>query len=289
MSSLTLERLLFDPSDPTNNPLLGSFLLGAGGAVITSTNVSSVEALDVNVINSLAIDVDGIYNVSTNTDPDNMGIIGHTRAASPGDAEQVERSTVGVANADSVVAANVHGLDVNGFLMGYNGSTWDRVTSTSGALDVNISANEIDLEVVGNVADDGVDSGNPVKVGSRAHSGVLTAVSTDNDRADLLSDMYRRIFINDAPSIACKAVNVAVPDTAGGVALPGTALAGRTRLMVQNIGSEPIYVGESGVTTTAGLRLDKGATLSLELGSAVSLFGIAPLTKTVNVRVLELA
>lgn len=138
---------------------------------------------------------------------------------------------------------------------------------------------------VGSVADDAADTENPVKVGSRAASGALGAVS-NNDRADLISDLYRRVYINDSPNIgsACGAVTVGATE----VALPTSALAGRRRMMVQNVSNNDVYVGPTGVSTANGLRLAKGATLSLEIGQSVNLFAVAG-TAGNELRVFELA
>lgn len=141
---------------------------------------------------------------------------------------------------------------------------------------------------VGNVADDAADTGNPIKIGSKTKSGALAAVSATGDRADLLSDMYRRIFIHDAPQRAAASVTVSV-DNVAEVALPTTALAGRTRMMIQNLGSNDIYVGPTGVTASTGFRVAKGSTLALEVGDAVALYGIGTSASASDVRVFELA
>lgn len=124
-----------------------SALADGAGTALTSTLSGGKQGLDVNILNTLTIDTNGVYNVSTNPTPDSEGLIAHARAATPGVADQTFRSTGGTANASGVVAANVQGLDVNSFLMGYNGTTWDRVTSTSGALNVNISTQSATLTV----------------------------------------------------------------------------------------------------------------------------------------------
>lgn len=114
--------------------------LDGSGTAITSTLVSGKQGLDVNVISNIAVDLNGIYNVSTNPTPDNVGIIAFSRAATPGLSDEIQTPTAAAASLDAVVAANVHGLDVNAFNMGYNGTTWDRIKSTSGAMNVNISS-----------------------------------------------------------------------------------------------------------------------------------------------------
>jgi hypothetical protein len=138
------------------------------------------------------------------------------------------------------------------------------------------------------VADDAPDAGNPLKVGSRAVSGALTAVSASNDRADLLSDMYRRVWINDSPNISVASAAVSVP-AASAVALPAAALAGRRRIMIQNLGSNDVYVGPTGVTSSSGLRVAKGSTLALEVGENIALFARASSGAANDVRVFELA
>ena len=113
--------------------------LAAGdGTPITQTG----GALDVNIKGDSIVvntDVDGIYNAISNANPDNVGVIAHTRSLNPGDTEQIQRSTASTADQDAVVAAQVHGLDVNAFGMLYNGTTWDRMTGTSGNLNVNVA------------------------------------------------------------------------------------------------------------------------------------------------------
>lgn len=130
-------------SDADADEVLASDFVGAvvhsGSTKITKTLVGSKESLDVYVANDLSVDLDGIYNVSTNATPDSVGFIGHTRAASLDETVQIERSTIGTADSDAVVAANVSGLDVNGFNMLYNGTTWDRQKGTNGIADVNVT------------------------------------------------------------------------------------------------------------------------------------------------------
>ncbi len=138
---------------------------------------------------------------------------------------------------------------------------------------------------VGNVADDAADVGNPVKVGSRAETGALTAVA-DGDRADLLSDGFRRIYVNSGANVGIEETAVSVGTSA--TALPGTALTGRRFIEVQNLANAPIFLGGSGVTTSNGIRIAAGASRSGEVGDDVGLFAIKA-AGTADVRVLELA
>lgn len=281
MSNVAKGKLYFDVTDLPDSDQVASFLYDSLGNALTSTLVSGKQALDVNLVNSITVnaDLNGIYNVGTNPNPDNVGIVRYARNAAPGLPQQTFLSTGGSPSADGIVSANVFGDDSIAFNMGYNGTTWDRLLSTSGQLQVLPN---------GNVADDGVDTGNPVKVGSRAISGALPAISTTGDRADLLSDMYRRLYINDSPNIAAANVSVTVDTTAGGIALPTSALAGRRRMLIQNKGNKSIFVGQGTVTSANGLEVTSGSTMSLEIGQNIALKAIAA-SGSQDTRVFELA
>lgn len=118
--------------------------MGIGKDKLTydSTDANSIAASDIigaYILSPITVSLDGVYDGGSNTDPDNAGMIVHVRAATPADADQTKRTTGAAASGDAVVAANVHGLDVNSFAMAYNGTTWDRVTSTSGSINVNVT------------------------------------------------------------------------------------------------------------------------------------------------------
>lgn len=112
---------------------------GSGNAISSTGG-----ALDVNIA---GIDLDGVYHAVNNPTPDNIGSIFHTRAASPGAANQTFRSTGGSPSADDLDPANIHALDANSFMLAWDGSAWDRLTATAGALDVNLASTDIDLAV----------------------------------------------------------------------------------------------------------------------------------------------
>lgn len=139
----------------------------------------------------------------------------------------------------------------------------------------------------GDVADDAADAGNPIKVGTRSEWGALAAISANNDRADLISDKYRRLYVNNGANVA--AASAAVSVTSAGVNLVTAGnLAGRRQILIQNLGNRAIYVGPSGVSITSGIRIAANANVTLEVGQDINLFGITDTTAQ-DVRVLELA
>ena len=185
------------------------------------------------------------------------------------------------------------GPNIGAYLRSDDGTLITHTTAGSKeALDVNIANSDIDIQVdldLSNMtADDAADDENPLKIGYRAHdtAAALGAVSADGDKANAISDLYRRIMINDAPNIGSANVSVSVDTTAGGVALP--ILAGRTRVMIQNTGAKDIFIGTGTVTASNGMKVAKGATMSLECGEAIALKAIAA-SGTQDVRVFELA
>ena len=257
------------------------------GNPISSTGGS----LNVNLTNSPIFDVnlDGVYS-GGNTDPDNTGLIAHVRAAAPADAEQTYRSTGASPSADDVDPANVHALDVNSFGMAWDGSAWDRITSSGGALDFNFASQDADIQVQADLndllADDEVDAGGSLKIGFRADD-VLTAVSADGDRVDGVADLYRRQWVNNGADISMTHAAVAVDDTAGGTQLKATALACRRNLLIQNLDSKPIYIGLTGVTSANGIRVGGKQSMMLDVGPHIDVYALGD-AGVADVRVMEL-
>jgi len=110
-------------------------------------------------------------------------------------------------SADNVVSPTAPA--VGAFAHAFDGTNWDRVRgdSTDGLL-VNLGANNdviqatasnLNAQVVGNIAHDTGDAGNPVKVGGVARTANPTAVAA-GDRADVFMDVRGRLVVtNDAP------------------------------------------------------------------------------------------
>ena len=273
------DKLIYDSTTPADGDSVAAFIRTGSGA-LTSTGAAG--ALDVNITNALALNVnlDGDYDGVTNLLPDSVGTLVHDRAAAPAVSDQNKRTTGAAASSDAVVAANAHGSDVNAFGMIFNGTTWDRIRGTSGSVNV---------APLGNVADDAVDSGNPVKVGTRAVSGALAAVSATGDRADSISDLFRRQWVNTSANIAGSNAAVSIDTTAGGTTLVASVLAGRRKLQIQNLGRKAIFYGFGTVTAVNGTRIAAGATQTLEdfgpdlIPKAISESG------TQDVRVLQIA
>ena len=225
MGALTKDRLIFDPSDSADSDNIGAYLrAGSDGDLLSSTNVSGKEGLDINIINASV--------TVTATDFDIRDLTHVSDSVKVGDGTDF--------------------LSVN----------------ADGSINVNLTDD--------GVADDAADSGNPLKVGGKAYASLSADPVDDGDRANLAQDIYRRVYIHDGAHMSVASAKVTVGATA--VALPTSALAGRTRIMIQNISSNPVWIGPSGVTTsgaTTGILVSKSSTLSLEAGENVALYAIA--------------
>ncbi len=98
-------------------------------------------------------------------------------AAASGDAGIV---VLGVRR-DTAASSSTTDGDYSTFNFDSTGKLWVNAAVSSGS-------------TAGDVAHDGADSGNPVKVGARARSSEIAAVS-NNDRSDLLTDLVGKLIV----------------------------------------------------------------------------------------------
>lgn len=298
------DKLIFfpTPGDEGDGDNVGAYLRSSDGTLITHTTVGAKEALDVNIAGAAGqyaedsahttgeignfmlavradadgslVDADGDY-APLQVDEDGFLKVAGKITVEAGDAEYLEDSASASGNAGiSVLAVRqdtlASSVDTDGDY------AWFK-TNSRGALWV---------APVGNVADDAVDSENPVKVGSRALAGPLAAVAS-GDRADMISDLYRRVYVNNGANIAM--LNAAATVTTSAATLIASALGGRRTLLIQNKGSKAIYLGKDAtVTSSNGFELAAGAIFSIELGPNVAIFAIAA-SGSQDIRLLEVA
>lgn len=117
---------------------------------------------------------------------------------------------------------------------------------------------------------------------------LTTNVSADGDYGSFISWSEGSVKTVDMPNIAVLATAVSVDSTAGGTALPSSALAFRRIISIQNKGDKSIFVGPSGVTTASGTEIPKGAAAEFNAGPSVAFFAITA-SGTADVRVLQLS
>lgn len=158
----------------------------------------------------------------------------------------------------------------------------DQLTFNAGRLEV-----LADIRLESDVADDAIDTENPFKMGSRAIDGALFAISASGDKANVVSDMFRRVYVNNAPNVGFKVSTATVGLTAA--ELVSVPLLGRVRLMIQNLGNKEIYIGfDNTVTATTGLRITAGAFLEIPFGEDLDIWAIS-LAAGQDIRIVEIA
>lgn len=316
-TGISKDKLIYDTSESAENDNMGAFLKDSSGALLTGTTIGASRALDVNLVGSSGqgIFLEDSAHVSGDAGQQMLAVrkdVEGSLVSADGDYASLQVDALGrlrVAADISVVTGHekieddAHAsADVGSFVLGVRQDTLVASVSADGdyaafkmdsvgRLWSNSFISGLDSSVVfpvaGNVADDAVDSGNPVKIGSRAVSGALAAVSAAGDRADAISDLYRRLYVNTTPNIAMATASTAMSSVAAVIVT--SALAGRRNMLIKNESTKVVHVGIIGVTTANGFPIAAGATMSLDIGPNIAIYGIMAAAATGTVRVLELA
>ena len=303
---LSKDKLIYDGTTPADGDSVAAFLHAT--LKLTSTTLGGVEALDVNIAGSSSI---GIFNEDTAHVSGDKGQqilavrsdAGGSLSSTDGDYTPLSVNATGelrVAADISITtgsdkaedAAHTTG-DIGTYILGVRQDTLAASVSADGDYGSlkfdSLGRLWANAMVAGDVADSAADSGNPIKIGGRAIAGALVSTGmADNDRADFVTDLYRRVWTNDTPNVAGSNVPVSVDTTAGGVPLFATPLPGRKRALIQNLGSKAIYIGFGTVTSANGTRIAAGANTEVVIGPDLALKAIAE-TGAQDVRVLQVA
>jgi len=294
---LNKDQLIFDPTAANTDECdtVGSYLLGAGGDAVTSSDLGGgVQALDVNIAG-------GALNATVDLD------FATDQVDASGSVVALDAATLAaLENINAVVTATdldirdltfaTDSVDVSGSSISISGPV---------ALDASSLAalEDITATVSGTVALDAA---------TLAALESVTVTATDLDIRDLtaatdniaISDGTDQLAINADGSInvnfsptgkqnvvetnnGCSHAATSVTNTAA--PLITTALADRTTVHIQNLGSRAIYIGcDNTVTSANGTRIPKGASAEFKFSDAVSLHAITD-SGTADVRLIELA
>lgn len=299
MSSLGKDKLIFDPADAAETDNVGAYLRASDGTLLTHTTVGGAQALDVSIKSASGQYAEDAAHVSGDIGSFMLAVRNDANAAltsADGDYSPVAVDSAGRLKVIASLTIDAQKAEdsahVSGDIGSFSLAVRQDALASSVSADGDYGAFKLDARgalwtaAIGTAADDAADSEAPVKIGSRSVSGAaLTTVSANNDRADLISDKYRRVWINDSANVGLLSAAAGVADSAA--ALVATAMAGRRSVMVQNLGSKAIFVGDAAVTTATGIRVSAGATVDIDLGENVSLFAIAAVAGPQDVRVLE--
>lgn len=309
MTGLYKDKLQFDPSFLSDSDNIGAFLRDGYGNLVTSTLTGGKRALDVNVVNTDTVN-SGIFAEDTAHSSGAKGqfILAVQQSADVALADEGDYAPLQVdENGNLKVVADLDvsfdyvyaedaahtSADLGAYVLAVrsdnmpagasagNGDYTSFFVDGYGAQWVDAVGSRFDGEADNNT--DGRDRA--VKVGTRTVDAPLAA-SSAGVRADMISDIFRRVYVNDSPNVGLACVSKTVTDTAS--ALVASALSSRRRILIQNVDTQAIYVGPSGVATTSGLRVAGGATLVLEAGPALDFHAVTASGNTADVRVFEL-
>jgi hypothetical protein len=84
-------------------------------------------------------------------------------------------------------------------------------------------------------------------------------------------------------------VSTKVDMTQTAAKIPASPLSGRRFMLIQNTGSEIVFLGPSTVDSTNGYDLAAGDVVPLELDASLDIYGVCASGKTSTIKVLEIA
>lgn len=304
------DRLIYVVGQAADSDNVGAFLrAGSDGDLISSTLIGGKEALDVNIVGGAdsGIFAEDSAHVSGHNGQFVMGVRNDANAtltSTDGDYSPLATDLAGRLKVVANVTSNTEYAEdsahttgaIGNFVLAVRNDVQGSLAGTDGDYaPIQVDAlgrvrTITDLDLSGDlVGDDDVDSEDPLKVGSRSVAGPLAALSAAGDKANVISDLYRRVYTLDTANIALVSTQQNV-DNVGEVELAATALAGRRKLFIQNLAvNRDIYIGATGVTTADGFQIRRGSTWEFAIGQNVNFFAIGVDATVADVRLLELA
>jgi hypothetical protein len=273
------EKLVYIVGSTVDGDEVASFLHTQGGA-LTSTLVSGKEALDVNLVQSVAL-------VVSATDLDIRNLVFATDKVDASGSAVSITGTVAVTQSTSPWVVSASDLDIRdlshaqdsikiGDGTDFLAVNADGSINVVGAFTVNGQYAEDSAHVSGNI---GLYN---LSVRSDAPS---IATSADGDYASQTVDAYNRSWVNTGANVGMTNGAASVTTTSG---LLVAAAAGRRKILLQNLGSKALWFGASGVSAASGIRIASGGNYELEVGPALAVHAVAD-SGTLDVRWLQLA
>ena len=235
--SLTIDGSVSVSNFPATQPVSGTITANAGtGTMNVSVQNASIPVTD----NGGSLTIDGSVSVSnfpttqdvnvTNTSipvTDNGGSLTIDGSVSISGTALIDTATstalrvqisdgasnvpIDAAHSDGETNTENH-VDIGAKVMVFNGTTWDRQRGdTNGTY------------IVGNVAHDTADSGNPIKVGFQAETALPTAVA-NGDRVNAIADVFGRQLVGniDAAMQVWKSANYTTQQTGATIWTPSS-------------------------------------------------------------------
>lgn len=306
---ISKDKLIFDVADLAASDDVGAYLRASDGTLLTHTDVGGKKALDVNVANEVAVTIapgaeikitDGTDDLAINADGSINAVVSATDLdirdlAFATDKVDVTGSEVSLDAATLAALENISAVvtatdldirDLNhaqdNVAIAQGGNTM--VVNADGSINVNADIS------VSNGSDKAEDSAHVsgdigTYVLAVREDVLASSTSASGDYSSLKVDALGRLHTVDAAQDAVfSAVSVATSATD----LVASDLVNRRKVLIQNVSTRTVFLGEAGVTTSTGIRLSAGSSIELEAGPQIDLHAIAQ-GGTADIRVLELA
>jgi hypothetical protein len=242
-----------------------NFSAADGGAL--PTNQAVIAGYDGAAVQAIKTDVDGNLQVDILSLPG--GLTGYAE-----DSAHV--------SGDIGVLGLVVRSDAGGSLVSADGDYAPLQVDANGALRVAAT-----VDAAGDYAEDSVHASGDIGLYTLSvrQDTLASSTSASGDYQSFKTDALGRLWMNDThQTMAHAAVSVGTSATD----LVATDLANRKRILVQNLGTKKIYVGNSGVTSANGIEVFSGGSIELDVGPGIDLYAISG-TAGQDVRVMELA
>lgn len=290
---ISKDKLVADPAIAYDGDSVIVLLRDAAGNALTSTagslnanvtNTVTVQAtnLDIRDLSSASDSVTVVQGTSpwvvSATDLDIRNLVFAT------DKVDVSGSSVSITGDVNVTATNLDIRDLSHVADSIRIGDGTDFLAVNADGSINVTGT---FTILGQYAEDSAHASGNVGIYNLAVRSDAPAVATsaDGDYASQTVDAYNRLWVNAGANVSISSSAASVTTTS---ALLVASTAGRRRIMVQNAGTKPIYVGASGVTTASGIKLNSGGSYEFELGPALALHAVAD-SGTQDVRVMQVA
>ncbi len=265
---ITLDQMIFDPSNPDDGANVGATLRGADGTVIGNTG----DAIKVDMVNDIDVDIRDLAFAT-----DKVDVTGSEVALDAATLAALENVTVSATDLD------IRDLTFATDKVDASGSEVSLDAATLAALEtVTVTATDLDIRNLLFATD---------KVDVTGSS--VTASATDFDIRDLV---FATDKVDVSGSDITAAVTFALTDTIHTAAqtitttasqLIASPQADRTSLLIQNLGSKSIYIGEDNtVSSLTGVVIPTGGSAEFPWGPTIIPWAITA-SSSADVRMLE--
>lgn len=246
-----IHKLIFDTTNAdtiADSHSVGAYLRSSDGTLITHTTVGGKEAVDVNVVQGIDVEVDldaADDSVASWTHDGSGNAIGSTGGA------------LHVSDAGGSITVDATDLDIRALTQS------DEITVFQGTSPWVVSATDLDIRDLDAASD---------SVAAWTHDGSGNAIGSTAGALDV-NIASGSLDVNDAAladtAIAADSSSLASANTAQD--LVASPLASRKYLFVYNNDNREMYIGPSGVSASDGFPLPPGSMVQMRAGASVDI------------------